>query len=159
VLEYYANIAEIIGVVSVVVTLAFLILQIRQNTQAIRSETIQAVMQSEMALSTLLVEHATLWDKVLRGAPLADGAETRQAIILYNSLMIDTETRFHQHLSGFLDAKSWQGRMQMLPKIVSLPIYPAWRISFGGQSHAADFLELIERHYAQLVMQGEQDDG
>ena len=144
---------------SVIVTLVFLILQIRQNTQAIRSETIQAVMQSEMALSSLLVEHATLWDKVLRGASLDDGAETRQAIILYNSLMIDTETRFHQHLSGFLDAKSWQGRMQMLPKIVSLPVYPAWRQSFGGQSHSADFLDLIDRHYAEVVVQGEQDGG
>ena len=88
-LEYYANIAEIIGVVSVVVTLVFLILQIRQNTQAIRAETIQAVMQSEMALSTLLLDHAKVWDKVLSGLPLGDGAETRQAIVLYNSLMID----------------------------------------------------------------------
>ena len=156
-LEYYANIAEIIGVVSIVVTLVFLILQIRQNTQTIRAETIQAVMQSEMALSTLLLDHAQVWDKVLSGLPLGDGAEARQAIVLYNSLMIDTETRFHQHLSGFLDVQSWNGRLQMLPKIVSLPIYPAWRRSFGGNSHAADFLDLIDRHYAVHTEQGVQD--
>ena len=154
-LEYYANIAEIIGVVSVLVTLVFLILQIRQNTQAIRSETIQAVMQSEMALSTLLVEHADIWEKVLSGVPLADGPEARQAIILYNCLMIDTETRYHQHLSGFLDAQSWQGRLNMLPKMVSLPVFPAWRQSFGGRSHAADFLELIDRYYTQVNAQEE----
>ncbi|MDH3990589.1 MAG: hypothetical protein OEV34_15755 [Gammaproteobacteria bacterium] len=43
-LEYVANIAEIVGVILVVVTLVFLSLQIRQNTQALRSTTIQAVM-------------------------------------------------------------------------------------------------------------------
>jgi hypothetical protein len=153
-LEYYANIAEIIGVVSVVVTLVFLILQIRQNTQAIRAETIQAVMQSEMALSTLLVEHADVWAKVLSGASLAAGAETRQAIILYGVVMVDTENRFHQFLAGYLDTKTWQGRMQMLPKMVSMPIFPVWRQSFGGQSRAADFLDLIDGIHATLKEQG-----
>ena len=156
-LEYYANIAEIIGVVSVVVTLIFLILQIRQNTQATRAETIQAVMQSEMALSSLLVEHAAVWTKVLSGAPLSEGAETREAIILYGSMMIDTETRFHQYLVGFLDSKTWHVRLELLPKMVSVPIFPVWRQSFGGQSRTADFLELVDRHYAEVKAKGGQN--
>ena len=55
-LDQYANIAEIVGLVIVVVTLKFLTRQIRQGTKAIRSTTIQAVMQSEMAFSQILVE-------------------------------------------------------------------------------------------------------
>ena len=55
-LDQYANIAEIVGLVIVVVTLKFLTLQIRQGTKAIRSTTIQSVMQSEMAFSQILVE-------------------------------------------------------------------------------------------------------
>jgi hypothetical protein len=112
-------------------------------------------MQSEMALSTLLVEHADVWVKVLSGAPLADGAETRRALILYGVVMVDTENRFHQFLAGYLDTKTWRGRMQMLPKMASLPIFPAWRQSFGGQSRAADFLELIDGIYATAKEQGD----
>jgi hypothetical protein len=156
-LEYYANIAEIIGVVFVVVTLAFLILQIRQNTLAMRAETLQAVMQSEMVLSSLLVEHASVWDKVLHGAPLDDGEETRRAVILHNCVMIETETRFQQHLAGFLDAKSWQARLQMLPRMVSLPVFRASRQSVGGHNHAANFLELVDRVYKRGTEQEEKD--
>ncbi len=55
-LDYYANVAEIIGVIVVIATLIFLALQIRQNTKALRSTTIQEVMQTEIALMSLLVE-------------------------------------------------------------------------------------------------------
>ena len=58
VLEHYANIAEIVGVILVVVTLVFLTLQIRQNTRALRLTTIQTVMQSELAKMPILVENA-----------------------------------------------------------------------------------------------------
>ena len=139
-----ANVAEIVGVVLVLVTLIFLTLQIRQNTRAIRSTTIQSVMQSEMAFSTLLVDNAKLWDKILSGTPLNDSAETRQAIVLFNVFMIDTETRFHQYLSGYLDEQSWEGRHGTLPEIARLPIFPIWRQSFGGLSHSRDFLDLVD---------------
>ena len=95
-LDQYANIAEIVGLVIVVVTLKFLTRQIRQGTKAIRSTTIQAVMQSEMAFSQILVEKSDTWDKILSAQPLANGAEIRKAIVLFNVFMIDTESRFHQ---------------------------------------------------------------
>ena len=47
-LDQVANIAEIIGVVLVVLTLIFLTLQIRQNTRAIRASTMKSALQSEM---------------------------------------------------------------------------------------------------------------
>jgi hypothetical protein len=143
-IEHYANIAEIIGVVLVIITLVFLTLEIRHNTQALRSTTIQAVMQSEMAFSNILVDNHETWDKVLSGAPLDQGAETRKAIVLYNVFMIDTESRYQQYVLGYLDAQSWQGRRDTLPEIVQLPIFGLWRKSFGGQSHSKDFLAMLD---------------
>ncbi len=142
-LDQYANIAEIVGVVIVVVTLVFLTLQIRQGTKAIRSTTIQSVMQSEMAFSQILVENSDTWDKILSAQPLSNGAETRKAIVLFNVFMIDTESRFHQFQSGYLDAQSWEGRLSTLPEMVGLPVYQLWRKSMGGLSHSADFLSLL----------------
>ena len=102
-IDYYANIAEIIGVILVVVTLVFLTLQIRQNTRALRSTTIQSVMQSEVAMMSVMVENSATWEKILSGANIQPGNETRKAILLFNVYMIDTESRFHQYqtrLSG-----------------------------------------------------------
>ncbi len=144
-LDKFANIAEIVGVVIVIVTLVFLALQIRQGTKAIRATTIQAAMQSEMSFSQFLVENADIWDKILSAQPLASGTETRKSIILFNVFMIDTESRYHQFQSGYLDAQSWEGRLRTLPELVRLPVYQLWRKSPGGLSHSADFLSLMDK--------------
>lgn len=143
-LDYLANIAEIAGVLLVVVTLVFLAAQIRQQTKALKSSTIQAVMQSEIALTSVLVEHADAWEKVLTGQSFTPGEETRRAIILFNILMTDTESRYHQYKIGFLDLNAWAGRQELLPELVQLPIFEPWRESPGGKTHSTDFLEMID---------------
>jgi hypothetical protein len=143
-LEHYANIAEIVGVILVVVTLVFLTLQIRQNTRALRSTTIQSVMQSELAMMSILVENAATWEKISSGSPLASGEETRRAIVLFNVYMIETESRYHQFKTGYLDPQPWEGRLGTLPAVVRMPVFKLWRASHGGQSHAADFLALLD---------------
>ena len=143
-LDQYANIAEIVGVIIVIVTLVFLTLQIRQNTRAMRSTTIQSVMQSEMGFVSIIVENVGTWDKVVTGAPLSSGEETRKAIVLYNAFMIDTESRYHQYKSGYLDPQPWEARLDTLPDVVMLPTFELWRKSLGGLSHSAEFLELLD---------------
>lgn len=104
-LDYYANVAEIVGVIIVIVTLIFLAMQIRQNTRALRSTTIQEVMQSELAMMSILVENAGLWDKIVKGESLAEGEETRRALAQCNVYMIETESRYHQYKTGYLGAQ------------------------------------------------------
>ena len=143
-LDFYASIAEIVGVILVVVTLVFLTLQIRQQTKAMKATTIQEVMQSELAMMGILAKNAAVWEKIITGAPLAPGEETRIGIIIFNVYMIDTEHRYHQFNTGFLDTQAWEGRLGILPLVVRLPVYELWRASPGGHSHAADFLTLLE---------------
>ena len=143
-LEHYANIAEIVGVIIVVVTLFFLTVQIQQNTKALRSTTMQATLQSELDVAAMLLEHSGVWDKLVTAAPFANGEETRKAIGLCNVFMIDTENRYHQYHSGYLAAQSWEGRLGTLPQMVSLPVFKLWRTSMGGLSHSADFLKLLD---------------
>jgi len=58
--------------------------------------------------------------------------------------MVDTENRYYQFHSGFLDAPSWEGRLSTLQPIVKLPILNIWRESFGAKGHSAEFLELLD---------------
>ena len=148
-LDLIANIAEIIGVILVVITLAFLTLQIRQNTQAIRATTMKSAMQSEMEFAAILLNEAGVWEKILTGAPMAAGEETRKSILLFNVFMIDTEARFHQFKSGYLDSQGWMGRRDSLPHLMKLPIFEIWRKSIGGMSRSADFIDLLDRMFAE----------
>jgi len=144
-LAQFANVAEVIGLIIVIVTVIFLALQIRQNTKALRSTAIQATLHSELDLGAILLDNAAVWEKVITAAPLTEGTETRKAIGLYNVFMIETENRYHQYHSGYLTAQTWEARLGTLPQIVGLPIFEKWRNSVGGLSHSADFLELLDR--------------
>lgn len=143
-LEHYANLADIIGALLVIVTLVFLSLQIRQNTRALRSTTIQAVLSSEMEFGKILIDNAGTWDKILNAAPLTEGKELRRAIMLFNVFMIDSESRFQQFETGFLDPQAWEARRRTLPTVVELPVYRQWRASIGGLSHSDTFLDLLD---------------
>jgi len=143
-LKDWASIAEIIAAIGVILSLIFVGLQINEGNQETRAATMQAASDAEAFFITTIVNHSETWNKVVTGAPLQSGAETRRGINLYNFLMVDNENRYHQFRSGFLDASSWDGRLSILQPIVKLPIFKIWRESYGAKGHTAEFLALID---------------
>lgn len=149
-----ASIADVVSGIAVVVSLIYLSIQIRGNTKATRSNAFQTAIRSEMDLAAVFIENAEIWDKVVKGAPFAEGEEKRKAIILYNMFMLDTVRRYRQYSVGFLEAEAWKARREALPLIVKLPIFNEWRTSFGAKGHPADFLELLDELAAKSLTPG-----
>jgi len=143
-LDYLANVADIVGGILIIATLAFLAMQIRQNTRAIQATAIQSAMQSEMEFASILLGDAEVWEKVVSGAPLTRGVESRKAILLFNVFMTDTESRYFQYNAGHLDAQAWDGRLSTMADAVKFPVFRLWRHSLGGLSHSAGFLKLLD---------------
>ena len=139
-----AYIADVISGIAVVVSLVYLAIQIRDNTKATKANAFQGVIRSEMEMAAILIENAAIWDKVVSGQPIAEGEETRAAIMLYNMFMLDTLRRYRQFSVGYLESEAWKARRQTLPAIVNLPIYEKWRKSFGAHGHPSDFLEMLD---------------
>ncbi len=139
-----ASIAEVVGAIAVVVSLIYLSIQIRAGTKATKAAAFQAVAQSEMDFASIVIENAGTWEKIVTDAPLSEGQETRAAIVLYNLFMLDSERRFHQYNSGYLEASAWEGRLRALPLLVKFSIFERWKTSLGGMAHSADFLELLD---------------
>jgi hypothetical protein len=144
-LEQYALLAEILASVAVVITLIFVGIQLSHANRESRASTMQAAMFREIENSFRFADHAATWDKVLAGSALSEGEELRTGILLFNAFMTDSEYRFHQYRAGYLDPQTWQARMETLPLAARLPVYAPWRCSPGGQNHARDFLELMDR--------------
>jgi hypothetical protein len=143
-LEKWAHVAELIGGVAIVLSLVFVGVQIREGNRETRAATIQAALRSEMDMATTFLEYAETWDKVLNGESLAAGREFREGNLLYQVLMLDTEIRFYQYQSGYLDEAAWRARESTLPRFVALPIYEFWLTTPGGQNHSQEFLGLLE---------------
>jgi hypothetical protein len=143
-IQNWAAIAEVVGAVAIVVTLIYLAVQIRDGNREARANTIQAAIRNEMEVGAVIAPYAGIWDKVLTGEHLDPGEEVRTAIILYNLLLTESENRYYQFRSGYLDTQAWEGREASLRRIVQLPIYDVWKGTPGSLNHSADFLKVLE---------------
>jgi len=144
ILQQWAYVGDILASIAVIASLVYLGVQLRNGNREARARTTQAALDSELSVTTTLANHAGTWQKVLTGQPFDDDAESRQGILLFNLLMTESENRYHQFRSGFLDEGSWEARRKSVARLVNLPIYPNWRPTLGALNHAADFLTLID---------------
>jgi hypothetical protein len=139
-----ALVAEIIAAAGVILSLIFVGIQVNDGSDERRAATIQAASDAESYMLVTLIANSATWDKVVVGAPLDSGAEARKGILLFNLMMTENENRYRQFKSGYLDAQSWDTRLENLRSIVKLPMFKDWRASFGGKGHTAEFLQLVD---------------
>ena len=104
--ENWKDFVEIIGVFAIVVSLVFVGLEVRQNTNAVKSTVVQAVAQQSYDSIVFIIENHEL-----RMAKLAvDGAppdEQRQLVFLFYSALIRIQlNRYMQSKLGVIDTES-----------------------------------------------------
>jgi len=119
-----ANIGQVIGAVAVVISLIYVALQIRQNTNAVRAATAQAVH-----------EHFANWyNSFARDASLAkiaiDGlrdygslSETDKArfVAMFMAFLSYSQNAFLKWRQGLLDPSLWLGWEQVIMNLVCAP--------------------------------------
>ena len=125
-IELWVAVGELVGAIAVVVTLIYLAVQIRHSNREARSATLQSALNSEMDMLTVMIDNAAVWDKVVLGAPLEEGEETRKGVLLYGLLMTETENRFHQYELGYLDVDAWEQRLPAVRWAVKNRVHETW---------------------------------
>jgi len=142
-----ASVAEIVAAIGVILSLLFVGFQIKDGNREIRAATLQATLDSEMALQSEAMRYAGTWEKVVTGVHLADGEERRRGILLFNMMMTLYQNQYYQFKSGYLDN----------PPAVEGPVtwafYEIWRVSGGALNRSAEFLEFLDRQYEQSAVQ------
>ena len=144
-LAKWASVAEIAAAVGVILSLIFVGVQINEGNKESRAATLQSISDSNAYMIRAFVDHADVWNKVVTGAPLESGTETRKAIGLFNLLMTENQNHYHQFEAGYLDQEQWNNRLQGLRPITSLPMYEVWRDSYGASGLTDEFLEILEQ--------------
>ena len=143
-LQTLAAIAEITGVIMIVITLLFLGLQIRQANKATVATLFQSIADSEIAISAQFVRYSEVWDKVLTNKPFGDSIEQRRTIIMMNLYMTHTENRFRQHKLGYLDSDTWESSREAIRIIANLEIYEPWSHAPGYFNRTLEFRNFLD---------------
>jgi len=147
--EQLKDVIEVIGVLSIVATLAFVALEIRQNTNAVKSATIQEIARSSYDATVLTLENADL--RAARQAVCSGNLDEAQRFLLriyYAALLRIQMNRFFQMQLGVIDeemtlALGGKGGAYRNPFFVE--IWPVLKIDF-----TLDFQEYIERNVLPL---------
>ncbi len=145
-LQDWGAIGELLGGVAIIVSLLYVGLQIKHGNRETRANTLQATLDSEMSLQAEAMRYAGTWEKVLTGVHLADGEETRRAIILYNMMMTLYQNRYYQFKTGYLD------HPPVTEEVVTFPMYEIWRASGGAKNRSAEFLAFLDGQHERGIV-------
>ena len=95
--------AEILGIVGVIASLVFVALEIRQNTDAVRSATIQGVLEQSFAANLVPVDNAGLREAIYSSPEELSDDQRRQLGWFYTALLRTQLNRFSQSELGVLE--------------------------------------------------------
>ena len=105
-----STISELVEAVAVVVTLGYVAVQIRQNTNAILANSRQTLLEADLGLISDFLHHAMHLEVFPDAVELTPEDERRFMWLLIKALRI-REFAWHQYKAGNLDEKSWQSYM------------------------------------------------
>ena len=114
-LEKYGVIAEIVGGLAIVVTLIFLIMEVRGNSEAIRAQTAQATFGIS-AESFYYPEGNLALDKMLLGEELS-AEEFSHATSLLAAIFTTFDNHYYQYRQGTLDEEiheAYRARLELV---------------------------------------------
>lgn len=111
--EAIGAIGETLSAVGVIVTLVYLAIQLRQNTRALRSNSWQAIQESEQRFDDLFSKHpeiCELWVRASEGGLecLDSEAERLQFNSLAKQLIDQFQTHHYQYERGLIETEMWQ---------------------------------------------------
>ena len=126
--EAIGAIGEGLGAVAVIATVIYVALQIRKNSEAVQGSTEQALMSQEMALYTLLAEHASVYR---RGQENMDSLDVDERIVfdqLVSAAMSQLYSAFVQYERGLIPQSVWAAYCAEWPeRLNQVGFQCAWR--------------------------------
>ena len=143
--EAIGAVGEILGAIGVIITLGYLASQIRQNTRATRSQSVQSLAESGATMNAMIIEDSEV------AQIFATGMSNYQALpkedrlrfrFLIGQWMLAYESVFVQHKMGAIDEYIFDSRMRNLE---------LWLNTEGGLAAWDTAKEMYSQEYVQYV--------
>ena len=123
--EAISAVAEVVGVIAIVVSLIYVSVQIRQNTKVARAATRQAIADSTESLTSDLIsngEIAEIFLKHINGEELSAVESFRLQARCYRDMQ-HWENIYYQHNEGLVSRDQWLGFRKNLIALLAIDAY------------------------------------
>lgn len=128
-LEQFASIGEIVSGVAVIISLVYLAIQIRTNTDAERSSTYQSIVSDFGAMNNTMASTPELSHMFVQAMEdyhqLSSDQKARISQIFFQCFRY-FENMFYQHRKGYLDEEVWIGWKRLMLTYYSRPGFQTW---------------------------------
>jgi len=127
--EAIGAVGELIGAVTVVITLLYLAIQIRQNSQAVKNSAAQALLSELNGSLRVASSEPTTARAVILGQTLFEelSEEGRAQFITWMFAWMRTiEQAYFQYVQGYIDEEIWEGQMAHLRQLTHASAVKEW---------------------------------
>jgi hypothetical protein len=127
--EAIGAIGEVLGAAAVVLTLGYLAVQIRQNSQAVKNSAAQTLLSEANELLRLGASDPATARAVLLGQTLFDElseSEKAQFITFMFAWMRTIEQAYFQYAQGYIDEEIWEGHRAHQRQLIQAPAVKKW---------------------------------
>ena len=148
VLDAIGNIAEFFGALGVIASLAYLGVQVRQNTKSSRAAAQQSAMAQFVDFNFRLAEDeslAVLLRKGLRDAEQLTEGEWARFDSLLSGVLIMGTSHYALHRQEIITTSDWEPTKNQLAGLLARPGGAAWWNSRGRSIADAAFAALVQR--------------
>ena len=140
--EAIGAVGEVLGAIGVIVTLAYLAVQIRQNSAMMRSSAVQSSNSRITGTAGLVAnsESAAVLARGMRSLNQLDEGERTHFTSMISTLFITMDSTYWDHRMGFLPDEIWERELEMLRNWLVLP---GVRDHLPGQVLSQPFADLV----------------
>ena len=152
-LEQGAYLADIFGVIVVVVTLIYLSMQVRQGTELLRSESRQALVTNDVTSLASNFQNADVFAKYVAGEAMSAEDQLRLSFMFALDLR-NREFEYFQYNHGLLDEQTWLAYRHVIAINHSTGRGRVWWDKIGREIVDPAFAKLVD----ELLVDAKPDD-
>jgi hypothetical protein len=142
--DVLGNIGEFVGAIAVLVTLGYLTVQIRQNTQALRFQSGResARLHTDIALALMRSEIGEVLARATRGEAITDAEHNYVDQYVY-AWMSALHQDFLEYRAGFQTNDWWRVRESTIVQILSFELARVTFRNFGRDYWSPEFFDVV----------------
>ena len=141
--EKLYSLIQALSSVAVVITLIVLIIEIRQNTEALNSQSRQSVLASAQNQLLLVVDHPDIFTAITKPEPLT-AEENAKLDAWLTASMRGREYGWLQYQNGLIDESQWHTEMVVTGVVLSAPRTRLWWNKLGHSYVSKEYAAFVD---------------
>lgn len=151
--EAIGAISEIVGALAVVITLAYLAVQVRHNNDLLRSESRQTLVSNDVTSLSANMSNTEVFAKYVSESELSAEEQLRMSFMFALDLR-NREFEYFQYKDGLLDEETWLAYRHVILVNHSTGLGRKWWNEIGRGIVAPEFGKLVD----ELLVDAKPDD-